>query len=99
MARLFLAQARLDNWASDDRIRVDGDVMRLGDDPRTIKLKPAVRFMKVAGGGEDPNQLVGKVKLVTELAKLGGEHYMESVLLGDVAYDVQSGFIGEPQGA
>ena len=99
MARLFISQGRLDSWVSEDRIKVDGDVMRLGDDPRTFKLKPAVRFVKVSGGGDDAHKLLGKVKLVSQIEKDGGEHYMESVLLGDTAYDVQSGFVGEPQGS
>jgi hypothetical protein len=99
MARLFISQDRLDAWSAEDRVKVDGDVMTLSGDSRFFKLKPAVRFVKVSGGGEDPHQLLGKVKLVTEVEKFGGEHYMESVLVGDTAYDVQSGFIGEPQGA
>ena len=99
MARLFISQGRLDSWVSEDRIKVDGDVMRLGDDPRTFKLRPAVRFMKVAGGGDDAHNLLGKVKLVADLEKQGGEYYPESVILGDTAYDVQDGFVGEPQGA
>ncbi len=97
MARLFISQGRLDSWVTEDRIKVDGDVMTLAGDSRFFKLKPAIRFMKVAGGGDDPNQLVGKVKAVAEVEKIGGEHFMESVLLGETAYDVQTGFIGEPQ--
>src|SRR5262245_51329568 len=97
MARLFISQGRLDSWVLEDRIKVDGDIMTLAGDSRFFKLKPAIRFMKVSGGAEDPNHLVGKVKPVAEVEKLGGEHFMESVLLGETAYDVQTGFIGEPQ--
>jgi hypothetical protein len=98
MARLFISQNRLDSWSTEERIKVDGEVMTLAGDGRSFKLKPAVRFMKVAGGGDDadPNQLVGKVKTIESITKLGGEQYLESVILGDTAYDVQSGFIGEP---
>jgi hypothetical protein len=96
MARLFISQARLDAWVSEDRIKVEGDVMTLAGDSRFFKLKPAVRFMKVTGGDDDPSALVGKVKTIADLTKLGGEQYMESVILGDTAYDVQTGFIGEP---
>jgi hypothetical protein len=27
---------------------------------------------------------------------MGADHYMYSVILGEVAYDVQPGFLGEP---
>lgn len=96
MARLFISQNRLDNWSVEDRIKVDGDLMTLVGDGRSFKIKPAVRFMKVSGEGADPHGLLGKVKTIDALTKLGGEHYMDSVILGDTAYDVQTGFIGEP---
>jgi hypothetical protein len=100
MARLFISQNRLDSWSAEERIKVDGEVMTLAGDGRSFKLKPAVRFMKVAGSDNDPdpNQLVGKVKTVESLHKIGGEQYLESVIVGETAYDVQSGFIGEPVG-
>ena len=36
--------------------------MTLTDLGRTFKIAPAFRFMGVAGGGDDPRDLVGKVK-------------------------------------
>ena len=30
------------------------------------------------------------------LEKDGGEHYMNSVIFGETAYDVQQGFVGDP---
>ena len=53
-----------------------------------------VRFMKVAGGEADPNDLLDRVKTEVELSEVGAELYMDSVIHGDVAYDVQPGFIG-----
>jgi hypothetical protein len=96
MARLFISQARLDNWSVEDRVRVDGDVMTLSGDGRSFKIKPAVRFLKVSGDSSDPNDFLGRVLTVQAIVEKGGEHYMDSVLLGDTAYDVQCGFIGEP---
>jgi hypothetical protein len=96
MARLFISQDRMDNWTVEDRIKVDGDVMTLQGDGRAFKIVPAVRFMKVAGGDPDAHGLLGKVKTVEYLLQQGGEHYHDSVILGDVAYDVQNGFMGAP---
>jgi hypothetical protein len=39
---------------------------------------------------------VGRVKVTEDVVRIGGERFMESVILGETAYDVQSGFIGEP---
>ena len=96
MARLFISQDRMDSWTVEDRIKVDGDVMTLQGDGRAFKIVPAVRFMKVAGGDEDQHQLVGKVKTVEALVSQGAEHYHDSVILGETAYDVQNGFLGAP---
>lgn len=96
MARLFISQERLDAWTAEERIQVQGDVMTLADDGRSFKIRPAVRFLKVAGSEDDPNDLLEKVKAETDLDEMGADHYMESVIVGEVAYDVQSGFIGDP---
>jgi hypothetical protein len=96
MARLFISQERMNSWTSEDKIRVEGETMTLVGDGRCFRVEPAVRFLKVSGDGPDPHGLVGKVKTVASLEGMGGEHFMESVILGDTAYDVQTGFIGVP---
>jgi hypothetical protein len=98
VARLFISQGRLDAWSGEDRVKIDADIMTLAGDGRSFRLRPALRFVKVSGGGgaADPHQLVGRVKLQDDVTRLGGEQFMESVILGEVAYDVQSGFLGEP---
>ena len=96
MARLFISQKRLDNWSAEERVKVEGDIMTLAGDGRSFELKPAVRFVKVSGDGQDSHSLVGKVKTIEALMTLGGEQFMESVIIGETAYDVQSGFLGEP---
>ena len=70
--------------------------MTLLDDGRAFAIQPAVRFLKVSGSDEDTAELVGKVKDQAALEELGADHYMNSVILGDVAYDVQPGFVGSP---
>jgi hypothetical protein len=101
VARLFISQGRLDAWSSEDRVRLESNVMTLAGDGRSFRLRPAVRFLRVSGQTDpnpagDPHELVGRVKLVDDLDRLGGEQFMESVIVGDTAYDVQSGFVGEP---
>ncbi len=96
MARLFISQKRLDAWTAEERVDVSGNTMTLTADGRAFEIRPAVRFLRVAGDEADPNALIGTVLDEQALADLGADRYMESVIVGDTAYDVQGGFLGEP---
>jgi hypothetical protein len=96
MARLFISQERLDAWTAENKVRVDGLTLRLVEDGRSFRIRPAVRFMTVAGDQIDPGDLLGKVKDDRALAAMGADQYMNSVIVGEVAYDVQCGFLGDP---
>ncbi len=95
---LFVSQAMLDSWAEQGKIDFVGNVMTLlaGEGKgRSYALDPAVRFMKVVGAEQDPNGLVHKVKSVKQLREMGAEPAADSCILGDVAYEVQPGFLAE----
>jgi hypothetical protein len=95
---LFVSQAMLDSWTDQGKIDFVGNVMTLlaGDGKgRSYALEPAVRFMKVLGEVADPNQLVHKVKPLSQLKEMGAEPAGDSCILGDVAYEVQPGFLAE----
>jgi hypothetical protein len=96
MAQLFISQERLDAWSAEQRVSLAGDVMTLADDGRSFRIRPAVRFLRVAGSMADPNQLLDTVQDERSLDAMGADHYMYSVILGETAYDVQPGFLGEP---
>jgi hypothetical protein len=95
---LFVSQAMLDSWAEQGKIDFVGNVMTLlaGEGKgRSYALDPAVRFLKVLGAEKDPNGLVHKVKSASQLRELGAEPAGDSCILGDVAYEVQPGFLAE----
>jgi hypothetical protein len=95
---LFVSQAMLDSWAEAGKIDFVGNVMTLlaGEGKgRSYALDPAVRFMKVLGGDQDPNGFLHKVKSLAHLKELGAEPAGDSCILGDVAYEVQPGFLAE----
>jgi hypothetical protein len=97
-ALLFVSQAMLDAWAEQGKIELDGPKMALRSHEgvgRSFALEPALRFLQVVGAETDPHALVGKVKPEARLRELGGERLGESVVLGDVAYEVQTGFLAE----
>lgn len=95
-ARLFVSQSKLDQWLSDAFVDVDGEVMTLKDEGRKFKLETAVVFLEEVTGAGDPHDLVGKVKDLGQITALGGEYASGSVILGDNAYTVVEGFVGDP---
>lgn len=95
---LFVSQSMLDTWAGQGKIDFVGNVMTLlaGEGQgRSYALEPAVRFMKLLGAEADPNGLLHKVKSLTQLRELGAEPVDDSCILGDIAYEVQPGFLAE----
>jgi len=93
--RIFVPQDTLDVWLADQKAVVSGDQLDVQGD--TFELQPAVLFVADVAETGDPHGLVGRVKDKGQLAELGAEHYMGSVVLGDSAYDVKDGFVGLPR--
>ena len=95
---LFVSQAMLDSWAGQGKIDFVGNVMTLlaGEGKgRSYALEPAARFLKVVGNDADPNALLHKVKTVVQLREIGAEPVDDSCILGEVAYEVEPGFLAE----
>ncbi len=97
MARLFISQERLDEWTMDQKATLDSGRLALTELGRAFQVVPAVRFLSVAGGEADPNDLLNRVKTEEELVEIGADLYMNSVIHGDIAYDVQPGFVGRAE--
>jgi 3-oxoacyl-ACP reductase-like protein len=91
---LFVPQSVLDKWSEQGRIEVDGNVLTILGDHKSFALTSAVRFIKMEAG-EDNASLLAKVKTTDALKQMGAEHYMESVILGESAYQVQQGFLAD----
>jgi len=91
---LFVPQSVLDKWSEQGKVAVDGHVLTLLAEGKSFQLTTAVRFLKMEAG-EDVSKLLQKVKTVDALKQMGADHYMDSVVLGDSAYQVQQGFIAE----
>jgi hypothetical protein len=95
---LFLSQALLDAWTERERVEVSVDAVTLrggGGEVRRYALVPAVRFLRVTGGGGDPHGLVARVKTTAQLRSLGAEALGGSVVMGEVAYEVEAGYLAE----
>lgn len=95
-SRLFLSQESLDAWIGEGRADIQGDVLVDKTLGRKFQLREGVRFMSEVTGGEDPSLLVGCVKDLEQLTAMGGERMSDSVIVGELAYEVQQGFVGRP---
>ncbi len=95
MPAVFLTNEMLQNWSDQGKVKLDGTVLTLLAEKRTVALNPAVRFTALIDGSDDVNKLLGKVKTTAQLAELGAEHYLDSVIYGDVGYTVVEGFLGD----
>ena len=92
MTRLFLPQTQLEEWALAEQADVrDGKLMVKGAG-EGFPVAGAVHF-KTLVSGEDGQGLLDKVKTEEQLATLGAEQMMESVLLGETAYEVEPGYL------
>jgi hypothetical protein len=92
--RVFFPQEALDGWIEEGRIALVGDELTASAEGRRFQLETAMRFVSEVTTGEDPNELVGKVKTEEQIEAVGGEHAPGSVILGDNAYEVIEGFLG-----
>lgn len=95
-ARVFISQSAIDSWVSSEQAELAGNRLTFRAHPGALQLAPASLFRRVSAGQTDPHSLVGKVLDEEAVLAMGGETYMSSVLLGETAYDVEPGFVGEP---
>ena len=93
-SRIFLSQETLDSWIGEGRADIQGDVLIDKVGGRRFQLCEGVRFLSEVSGGEDVEALVGRVKDLVQLGVMGGEYMSDSVVLGELAYEVQPGFVG-----
>jgi len=93
-ARVFVPQEVVDRWLSNDEIELEGDLLRLKKNALVIKVSSAVYFSQELTETSDQPKLLGKVKDVEQLKTMGADLVHDSVVIGDVAYQVVEGFLG-----
>ena len=92
-AKIFLLPEELDKWMEKAGVSVDKERISLPDFPAPFMMKSAVYFTKMVAGDDDTHELVGKIAEAAMLEKKGYEHYQNSVLVGECAYEVKEGFL------
>ncbi len=94
--RLFWPQDTMDEWVIEEKASINDDVLTILGEDIEYRVSQAVHFQADVGDGSDPHGIVGRVKEISILQEMGAEHYMDSVLIEDSAYQVVPGFTGEP---
>ena len=97
MGTLFFSQDIIDAWCDEGKVLVDQNVLIINrKPPARFQLIPAYRIITVSGGGEDVMKWVNKVKTKEELEKAGADVYMNSIIIGESAYDAEYGYLAQP---
>lgn len=93
--QLFVPQEAVDTWLAEGTIQIDGNDLRIPSAEIVLRLQSALLFTEEVAEGNDGHNLVGKVKTLDAVTAMDGEHFADSVVLGDHAYQVVEGFLGE----
>jgi hypothetical protein len=98
-SRVFFPQLALDQWVSEGRVDLFGDQLELKVQGRRYRIVEAVRVLRLVSEGTDIHEVTGRVKSVAYLRELGAELLGDSMIIGDLAYEVVLGFWGTPMGS
>ncbi len=96
MNKMFFSQRILDALIDEGRIKLENNIITLltRDEP-SFELEPAFRFLRTADNSPDPHKLLGQIKYEKDIKAMNAEIYLDSILYREVAYEVETGFIGE----
>ena len=95
--RIFFSTTSLNDWLGKGAAELDGEEMVIAEHGLRLRIISAVRFLEVLTEYKKATaNLVGKVKDLEQLKKMKADHYEDSVVLDDIAYRVEEGFLGVP---
>jgi hypothetical protein len=96
---VFFPQLALDQWLHEGRVDLFGDQLELKVQGRRYRIVEAVRVLRLVSEGTDVHDVTGRVKSVAYVRELGAELLGDSMIIGDLAYEVVPGFWGTPMGS
>lgn len=96
--KLFIFQEALDSWLSAEKVSLEGEILRPVGTNIALRLVPGCHFKSVQAGNDEPG-LLGKVKAKAAVTAMGAEMYLDSVILGETAYEIETGFVAKPVGS
>lgn len=94
--KLFLPQKTLEEWALAEKADLSDGKLIVAEGKTSHPVTSAVHFHKLVSG-EDTQGLLGRVKTTPQLAALNAEHFADSCIVGEAAYEVVEGYVTEVQ--
>jgi hypothetical protein len=94
--KVFIPQDVVDRWVTTDKVELSGEVMTFCGSALSVRMIPGYYFDHVAGGSDEGHALLGRAKMKAVVVAMGAEVYMNSVILGETAYEVEPGFLAKP---
>jgi hypothetical protein len=94
--RIFFPQSALDHWVVEGQVDLAGNQLTILGEGRRYRIAEAVHVLREVTGTPDQNDIVGKVKSRVFFEELGAEILEDSMIIGDNAYDVKTGWLGAP---
>ncbi|HEY2365602.1 MAG TPA: hypothetical protein VGH87_04410 [Polyangiaceae bacterium] len=94
--RIFFPQAALDHWVVEGQVELAGNQLTIVGEGRRYRIAEAVHVLKEVSGTVDANDVIGKVKSRVYFEELGAEILEDSMIIGDNAYEVKTGWLGAP---
>ena len=93
--KVFIPQDIVDSWVTADKVELSGEAMTFRDSRLALRMVPGYYFDHVAGGSDEGHNLLGRAKAKAAINAMGAEAYMNSVILGETAYEVEAGFVAK----
>ncbi len=94
--RIFFPQAALDQWVVEGLVDLAGNQLTIVGENRQYRIAEAVHVIREVTGTPDVNDVIGKVKSRIFFEELGAEILEDSMIIGENAYDVKTGWLGAP---
>ncbi|MFZ5444121.1 MAG: hypothetical protein ACOZQL_29260 [Myxococcota bacterium] len=94
--KLFLPQKTLEEWALAEKADLSDGKLVVAEGKTSHPVTSAVHFQKLVSG-EDTQGLLGRVKTTAQLTALQAEHFADSCIVGETAYEVVEGYVTEVQ--
>lgn len=92
--KLFLPHKTLEDWMVSEKADLQDGKLLVTEGKTTYPVAAAVHFSKIVSG-EDAQGLLGRVKTSAQLAALNAEHFQDSCIVGEAAYEVVEGYVTE----
>jgi hypothetical protein len=94
--KLFLPHKTLEEWSLSEKADLSDGKLVVAEGKTSHTVSAAVHFSKIVSG-EDTQGLLGRVKTTAQLGALQAEHFADSCIIGEAAYEVVEGYVAEVQ--